>query len=126
MLINKITIRDANISLNIKNFVKKFTGLKSVSLVDMQSEYNQIPLNVTSRDFTGFQTPFGLLRNYIIIQNNTNSITQFCRIATQILKNLISQIAKVFVDDINIKGPRTDYKGVEILPGIRQYILETI
>ena len=126
MLINKVTIRDANIPPNVEDFVEEFAGLKSVSLVDMQSGYDQIPLDITSRDLTGFQTPLGLLRNCTIIQGGTNSVAQFCRIATQILEDLIPQVARVFVDDIGVKGPRTDYGGAEALPGIRQYILETI
>jgi len=41
MHINKVTIKDVNISSNIEQFVKEFTGLQVVSLVNMQSEYNE-------------------------------------------------------------------------------------
>jgi hypothetical protein len=126
MYINRHTIRDANLPPNLEEFVEEFAGLKAVSLVDMQSGYDQVPLAVKSRDLTGFQTPMGLLRNCTIIQGGTNSVAQFCRIMTQILEDLIPNIARVFVDDIGVKGPRTDYDGVEALPGIRKYILESI
>jgi len=33
-------IQDANISLNIEQFIKKFAELQIISLVNMQSEYN--------------------------------------------------------------------------------------
>ncbi len=42
MHINNVTIKDINISLNIKQFMKEFTDLQAVSFVNMQSEYNQI------------------------------------------------------------------------------------
>jgi negative regulator of sigma E activity len=45
MHINKVTIKDVNISSNIEQFVKEFTDLQAVSLVNMQSEYNQIELD---------------------------------------------------------------------------------
>ncbi len=40
MHINKVTIRDANISLNIEQFAKKFKELKIVSLMNLQLNYN--------------------------------------------------------------------------------------
>jgi hypothetical protein len=43
--INKVTIKDVNISSNIEQFVKEFIDLQAVSLVNMQSEYNQIKLD---------------------------------------------------------------------------------
>jgi len=61
MHINKVTIKDINISLNIEQFVKEFTGLQAVSLVNMQSEYDQIELNKKSCDITGFMTVLNLL-----------------------------------------------------------------
>jgi len=61
MHINKVTIKDVNISLNIEQFVKEFTDLQAVSLVNMQSEYNQIELDKRSRNITGFMTVLDLL-----------------------------------------------------------------
>jgi predicted HTH domain antitoxin len=61
MHINKVTIKDVNISLNIEQFVKEFIDLQAVSLVNMQSEYNQIELNKRSRNITGFMTVLDLL-----------------------------------------------------------------
>ena len=126
MLINKVTIRDANIPPNVEEFAEEFAGLQAVSLVDMQSGYDQVILDKKSRDITGFQTPLGLLRNNTLIQGGTNSVAQFCRIMTQMLEDLIPNMTRVFVDDIGVKGPRSDYNGEEALPGVRRYILEAI
>ena len=62
----------------------------------------------------------------MLIQGDTNSVAQFCRIMTQMLEDLISNIARVFVDDIGVKGPRSYYNSKEILIGVRLYILEAI
>ncbi len=67
MHINKVTIKDVNISSNIEQFVKEFTDLQAVSLVNMQSEYNQIKLNKKSCNITGFMTVLDLLQHYTFI-----------------------------------------------------------
>ncbi len=105
MHINKITIKDINISLNIKQFVKEFTDLQAVSLVNMQSEYNQIELNKESCDITGFMTVLDLLQHYTFIQEEINSVAQFCRAMIQILKDLIFNVCCMFLNDIAVKGP---------------------
>jgi len=67
MHINKVTIKDINISSNIEQFVKEFVDLQAVSLVNMQSEYNQIELDKKSRNITGFMTVLDLLQHYTFI-----------------------------------------------------------
>jgi len=61
MHINKVTIKDINISSNIEQFVKEFVSLQAVSLVNMQSEYNQIELDKKSCYMMGFMTVLDLL-----------------------------------------------------------------
>ena len=77
MHINKVTIQDANISLNIEQFIKEFAELQIINLVNMQLEYDQIELNKKSCDLTDFMMMLDLLRNCTLIQNETNSIVQF-------------------------------------------------
>jgi len=74
MHINKVTIKDINISSNIKQFVKEFIDLQAVSFVNMQSEYNQIELNKRSCDITGFMTVLNLLQHYTFIQEEINFV----------------------------------------------------
>jgi len=126
MHINKVTIWDANISLNIEQFVKEFAELQTVSLVNMQSEYNQIELNKESCDLTDFMTVLSLLRNCTLIQDRTNSVAQFCQTMIQILEDLISDICHMFLDDIVMKEPQSDYNGKESLSEVCWYILEAI
>ena len=78
MHINKVIIQDANISLNIEQFVEEFAELQIINLMNMQSKYNQIELNKESHDLTDFMMMFNFLRNCTLIQNKTNSVVQFC------------------------------------------------
>jgi uncharacterized protein YgfB (UPF0149 family) len=68
-----------SISLNIEQFVKEFIDLQAVSLVNMQSEYNQIELDKKSCNITGFMTVLDLLQHCTFIQEEINFVAQFCR-----------------------------------------------
>jgi len=43
-------------------------------IIDLFSRYNQIELDVRSRDLTAFQTPIGLLRMTTLPQGATNLV----------------------------------------------------
>ena len=74
MHINKIIIHNIMISSNVEQFVKKFSELKTVSLMNMQFDYDQVALAKKSCDITDFMTMLDLLRNCILIQNRINSV----------------------------------------------------
>jgi len=59
--INQVTIRDVNLLLYANEFSKEFVGCKVISLVDFFSSYNQLELNVESRNLMAFVTPLRLL-----------------------------------------------------------------
>jgi len=105
MHINKVIIKDINISLNIKQFVKEFTNLQAVSFVNMQSEYNQIKLDKRSCNIMGFMTVLNLLQHYTLIQEEINFVAQFCRAMIQILKDLIFNVCCMFLNNIVVKEP---------------------
>ena len=56
-----MTIRDANLLLYANEFSKEFMGCKVISLVDFFSSYDQLEVNIESRNLTAFITPLGLL-----------------------------------------------------------------
>ena len=103
MHINKIIIHNIMISSNVEQFVKKFSELKTVSLMNMQFDYDQVALAKKSCDITDFMMMLNLLRNCIFIQNEINSVVQFCRTMIQILQNLISIVCQMFLNDIAVK-----------------------
>ena len=59
---NRRTIQDANLPLSVDKFFKEFAGCQIALIIDLFSKYNQIELDVRSRDLTGFQTPIRLLQ----------------------------------------------------------------
>ena len=105
MHINKVIIYDVMISLNIEQFIEEFSELKTVSLVDMQSDYDQIALKKKSHNLTEFMTVLRLLQNCTLIQNEINSVAQFCRAMIQILEDLIFTVCCMFLDNIAVKEP---------------------
>ena len=121
---NKVTIRDANMPPDLDEFAEDFAGMAITSIIDWFSGYDQIPLDERDRDITAFMTPLGLLRHTTILQGAANSVAQFQRTSSTILRDLIPNKVRVFMDDIGVKGPKTRYNEKETLPGIRQFVLE--
>src|SRR5436190_21431643 len=123
---NKHTIRDANLPPLADDFAEEFAGCQLTSLIDFFSGYDQVPLDVKSRDLTAFHTPLGLLRQTTLPQGATNSVAQFVRIVTKILEDLIPHDCMPFLDDVGVKGPMTTYNNTEVLPGVRKFVMEHI
>ena len=46
------------------------------------------------------------------------------RIVTDILLNHIPHKCAPFLDDIGVKGPRSEYNGEEVAPGVRRFVME--
>ena len=67
MHINKIIIHNVIISSNIEQFIKKFSELKTVNLMNIQSDYDQVALVKKSHDITDFMMMLNLLKNCIFI-----------------------------------------------------------
>ncbi len=60
--INRVIVKDTNLSLSIDEFSEEFTDYIIASLIDFFSNYDQIELNEKSRDLITFHTLIGLLR----------------------------------------------------------------
>jgi hypothetical protein len=52
--INKHTIRDANLPPSMDEFSEEFASCQMASMIDFFSRYDQIELDVKSKDLTGF------------------------------------------------------------------------
>ena len=75
--------------------------------------------------------PLGLLRYTCLPQGFTNSVAEFQNCMTSILQDKIPHIVGIMIDDIGIKGPKTQYKDEEGKyetipenPSIRHFIWE--
>jgi hypothetical protein len=126
MNINKVTVRDANLPPSVDEFSEEFAGMQMTSLINFFSGYDQIELDSRCRDLTAFMTPLGLLRQTTLPQGATNSVAQFVRIVVKILADLILTVCQPFLDDIGVKGPYSRYQDIEVIPGVRRFVLEHI
>lgn len=123
--INRATFRDANLPPSAEEFSEEFSGMMIASLFDLFSGYDQFPLEVESRDITAFFVPgVGLVRQTRLPQGWTNAVQEFMRGMTRVLADEIPDVYNVFLDDVPVRGPKTDYSGNEALPGIRRFIYE--
>jgi hypothetical protein len=96
------------------------------SFINFFSGYDYVKLDFKCRNITVFIILLGLFRQTTILQKVTNSIIQFVRIVTKILKKYIPHVYLFFIDNINVKGPKTIYNNKKIISGIRKYILKYI
>jgi len=60
--INKVTIRDANLPPTVDEFSEHFAGCQIALLINFFLGYDQVELDIRSRDMTAFITLLGLLR----------------------------------------------------------------
>ena len=110
-MLNAITWRNANLPPSVNEFSKEFTGYHIASLVNLYSEYDQQILHQASQDMTAFWVPnIGLVKNTTLPQGCTNSVAQFVQTITKILKDIILDVAMLFLDDIGVKGLFINYK----------------
>ena len=129
--LNSITIRDAGLPPILDGFVEPFAGGQCYTVFDMCSGFDARTLHPDSRDLTAVSTPLGLLRLTCLPQGFTNSPAEFQKCMLFILKDEIPHVANIFIDDLPIKGPTTQYPdkdgNPEMLkenPGIRRFIWE--
>jgi len=129
--LNKITIRDAGMLPIVDDFVEGFAGHQCYTVFDLFWGFDARKIHPKSRDLTAFMTPLGLLQITSLPTGFTNSPAEFQKCMVIILKDEIPHVANIFIDDLPIKGPKTQYpdihgkpKTIPENPGIRQFIWE--
>ncbi|CAG82799.1 YALI0B06446p [Yarrowia lipolytica CLIB122] len=124
--LNKITLRDAFHPPNADLLAESFCGRAVTSLLDIKNGYGQKEIAPESRDLTAFNTDFGSYRLTRLPQGWCNSPAVFHRAMLRVLGPLFPDQAVVFLDDIGVLGPKTDYGGAmhDDFPGCRRYIVE--
>ncbi len=129
--LNKITIRDAGMVPIIDDFVEGFAGHQCYTVFDLFWGFDARKIHPQSRGLTAFMTPLGLLQITSLPTGFTNSPAEFQKCMVMVLKDEIPHTANIFIDDLPIKGPSTQYldqygkpKVLPDNPGIRQFIWE--
>jgi hypothetical protein len=129
--LNAVSVRDAGLPPILDEFVEPFSGRQCYTVFDMLSGYDARRIHPSSRELTAFWTPLGLLQLTGLPQGYTNSPAEFQRCMVFILQEEIPHTANIFIDDLPIKGPETQYLDQEGKPetlpdnpGIRRFIWE--
>jgi hypothetical protein len=129
--LNKVTIRDAGMLPIIDDFAEGFAARQCYTVFDLFWGFDARKIHPKSRDLTAFMTPLGLLQITSLPTGFTNSPAEFQKCMVMVLQNEIPHIANIFIDDLPIKGPITQYLDTngnpEVLPnnhGIRRFIWE--
>ncbi len=123
---NRVIIRNANLSSAIDEFSEKFADCAIVSLVNLFFEYDQLSLIEKCRDMTIFMISLDLMKMTIILMKAINFVTQFVRMINKIIVDHVSHHALSFVDDIEVKESKTTYNNEFILSEIRRYVMKHI
>lgn len=129
--LNAVTIKEAGLPPNLDSFVEPFAGRQCYTVMDLYWGFDARKVHVKSRDLTAFQTPLGLLRITSLPTGFTNSPAEFQACMAFILQDEMPHTADIFIDDLAIRGPITQYLdqqgSPEVLsenPNIRRFIWE--
>lgn len=129
--LNKVTVRDAGMLPILDDFVEGFAGRQCYTVFDLYWGFDARRMEPESRDMTAFMTPLGLLRITSMPTGFTNSPAEFQKCMVFILHEEIPHVANIFIDDLPIKGPASQYLDKdgkpETIPGnsqIRRFIWE--
>jgi hypothetical protein len=100
-------------------------------MLNLYVGYNECPIAELSRDYTTFQTPYGVKQLVSLPMGWTNSVPIFHDDVCYILQPEISNFTVPYIDDVAINGPKTRYKredgSYETIPenpSIRQFVWE--
>ena len=129
--LNRITLKEAGLPPNLDSFVEPFAGRQCYTVMDLYWGFDARKVHPQSRDLTVFQTPLGLLRITSLPTGFTNSPAEFQACMVFILQDEMPHTADIFIDDLAIKGPQSDYldsngnfSTISENSGIRQFIWE--
>lgn len=129
--LNAVSIRETGLPPILDDFVEPFAGRKCYTVFDLFWGFDARKVDPASRPMTAFLTPLGLLQITSIPTGYTNSPSEFQASMTFVLQDEIPAKTNIFIDDVPIKGPATEYLDKdghpEVLaenPGIRRFIWE--
>ena len=124
--LNQYVIRDASLPPHPHDFAEECAGHVIYGVADLFSGFDAVTLATKSRDLTTFQAVDEVLRNTCCPQGCTNALQWFQRTSSHAMGEDNPKVARPFVDDLCIKGPRTRYNNETIPgnPGIRRFVYE--
>ena len=129
--LNKVTIQHSGVPPIPEHLAEQFAGRSCGAILDLFVGYDERLIAESSRDYTTFQTPFGAKRLVTLPMGWCNSVPIFHEDVTFILQEEIPHITIPYIDDVPVKGPKTQYEDarghyetIPENPGIRRFIWE--
>jgi hypothetical protein len=116
--LNNITIWNAGMLPIVDDFVDSFAGRQCYTVFDLFWRFDAWKIHPKSRDLTAFMPPLGLLQITSLPTGFTNALAEFQKCMAIILQDEISDKANIFIDDLPIKGPKTQYLGSDGQPEV--------
>lgn len=108
-----------------------FAGHQCYTIFDLFWGFDARKVHPASQNLTAFMTPLGLLQITSMPMGFPNSPAEFQKCMVFILQDEVPHVANIFIDDLPIKGPTTQYldkdgnpKTIPENPGIWQFIWE--
>lgn len=130
---NDITIKESGLLPNLDSFVKPFAEQQCYTVLDLYWGFNARKVHLNSQDLTIFCTPLWLLHITSLPSGYINSPSEFRACMVYILQDEIPHVADIFIDDLAIKGPSSQYldshgqpKTIPSNSGIQQFIWEHV
>src|SRR6266498_3672360 len=100
--LNKITKKDNEPILIIKEYLSLFHEVKWLTVLDLASAYWQILLTKRSQKYIAFLTTYGLYQFKVMPFKLVNALTTFQRLMNDVLRDYLRKICLVYLDDIII------------------------
>jgi len=98
--LNSVSVKQSMATSSVENAVEIMHGKKFFSSIDLCSGFFQVALHETSREKSGFITPFGCYEFKVMPQGMSGSPATFTRLALAIMADLISEGSScVYLDD---------------------------
>jgi hypothetical protein len=105
----------------VDDFVESFTRAQYYTMFNLFWGFDACKMHPESKDLTAFLMPLGLLRSTALPMGYTNTPEEFQKCMSFILQDKILHVANVFIDDLPVKGPKTNPKVLKENPGIRRF-----
>ena len=109
--LNTVTIQHSSLTPFTKQITEQFTGHACGRMLDLYGSYDERVLAKTSRNYTTFQTPYGMLHLTKLPVGWTSAVPIFHDDdVTHILQLEVPQYTIPYINDVPIHGPATTYQ----------------
>lgn len=114
--LNKISICDSGMPPIIDDCIEPFSGRNYCTVFDLFWGFDAQKIDPRSRDLTVFLSPLGVLRLTSMPMGYTNSPAEFQNCMAFLLQGEMPHVANVFINNLAIKGPMTQYLNADGKP----------